>query len=105
MEIPGFLNNLKKLIVAGTLLGVFAGIRGSMFTLIGGRVTCRLRYMVMDSLLSQDVGFFETNKSGDLSSRLNTDTTVVGDQISLNVNIFLRSLLQACGVLLFMFLI
>lgn len=35
-------------------------------------------------------GFFDTTKTGDLTSRLSADTTKVGDQVSLNVNFFLR---------------
>lgn len=59
----------------------------------------------MDALLSQDIGFFDITKTGDITSRLSSDTTLVGDQVSLNVNVFLRSLVQAIGVLLFMFLV
>lgn len=59
----------------------------------------------MDSLLSQDIGFFDVTKTGDITSRLSSDTTLVGDQVSLNVNVFLRSLFQAIGVLIFMFVV
>jgi ABC-type multidrug transport system fused ATPase/permease subunit len=104
-EIPGFLDNVKLLVVASVLAGVFAGIRGSIFTVVGGRVNVRLRIQLMDSLLAQDIGFFDVTKTGDITSRLSSDTTLVGDQVSLNVNVFLRSLVQAAGVLLFMFLV
>lgn len=57
----------------------------------------------MDALMSQDIGFFDMTKTGDISSRLSSDTTLVGDQVSLNVNVFLRSVVQAVGVLVFMF--
>lgn len=56
----------------------------------------------MDSLLSQDIGFFDVTKTGEITSRLSSDTTLVGDQVSLNVNVFLRSVVQALGVLSFM---
>lgn len=56
----------------------------------------------MDSLLSQDLGFFDVTKTGDITSRLSSDTTLVGDQVTLNVNVFLRSLVQAGIVLCFM---
>lgn len=62
----------------------------------------RLRVQLMDSLLAQDMGFFDVTKTGDITSRLSSDTTLVGDQVSLNVNVFLRSLVQAIGVLIFM---
>ena len=57
----------------------------------------------MDSLLTQDQGFFDVTKTGDITSRLSSDTTLVGDQVTLNVNVFLRSLVQIVGVLVFMF--
>ena len=65
----------------------------------------RLRVQLMDSLLAQDVGFFDVTKTGDITSRLSSDTTLVGDQITLNVNVFLRSVVQAIGVLIFMFVL
>jgi len=105
VEIPGFQRYMISLIFAAMLVGVFSGVRGSIFTIIGARVSARLRYMLMDSLFAQDIGFFDVVKSGDLTSRLCTDTTSVGDQVSLNVNVFLRALVQAIGVLFFMFYI
>ncbi|CAM9281419.1 unnamed protein product, partial [Heterosigma akashiwo] len=48
-------------------------------------------------------GFFDTTKTGDVTSRLSADTTMVGNQVCLNVNVFLRSAVQAIGTLMFMF--
>jgi ABC transporter transmembrane region len=104
-EVPGFMENVKKLVLASILAGIFAGGRGSIFTVVGGRVNVRLRVKLMDTLLTQDIGFFDVTKTGDITSRLSSDTTLVGDQVSLNVNVFLRSLVQAVGVLLFMFVV
>eukprot|EP00980_Cylindrotheca_fusiformis_P014761 scaffold4025_cov106-Cylindrotheca_fusiformis.AAC.3 len=104
-NVPGFMSNVKKLIVASILGGVFSGLRGSIFTVVGGQVNVRLRLRLMDSLLIQDIGFFDTTKTGDITSRLSSDTTLVGDQVTLNVNVFLRSLVQAVGVLIFMFMV
>ncbi len=101
-DVPGFLPNMKKLIVASILGGVFSGVRGSIFTVVGARVNVRLRTLLMDSLLAQDIGFFDITKTGDITSRLSSDTTLVGDQVTLNINVFLRSLVQAIGVLIFM---
>jgi ATP-binding cassette subfamily B (MDR/TAP) protein 9 len=100
--VPGFLDNMKRLVIASIVGGVFSGLRGSIFSLVGGRVNVRLRTLLMDSLLAQDIGFFDVTKTGDISSRLSSDTTLVGDQVTLNVNVFLRSLVQAIGVLIFM---
>ena len=102
-EVPGFMSNVKLLVSASIAAGVFSGLRGSIFTVVGGRVNVRLRVQLMDSLLAQDIGFFDVTKTGDITSRLSSDTTLVGDQVTLNVNVFLRSLVQALGVLGFMF--
>jgi ABC-type multidrug transport system fused ATPase/permease subunit len=105
LHIPGFVSNIEKLVVASLLGGIFGGIRGAIFTIIGARVNVRLRVRLMDSILSQDISFFEMTRTGDLTSRLSSDTTLVGSAVSMNVNIFLRSIVQAIGVLLFMFFI
>jgi len=101
-NVPGFLINMRKLLIAAVLGGIFSGIRGSIFTAVGARVNVRLRSLLMEALLSQDIGFFDVTKTGDITSRLSSDTTLVGDQVTLNVNVFLRSLVQALGVLIFM---
>lgn len=105
VEVPGFMRNMELLVLASVGAGVFSGLRGSFFTVVGGRVNIRLRVQLMDSLLSQDIGFFDVTKTGDITSRLSSDTTLVGDQVTLNVNVFLRSLVQAAGVLIFMFVV
>eukprot|EP00544_Gedaniella_sp_CCMP2646_P007542 CAMPEP_0202496076 /NCGR_PEP_ID=MMETSP1361-20130828/18841_1 /ASSEMBLY_ACC=CAM_ASM_000849 /TAXON_ID=210615 /ORGANISM="Staurosira complex sp., Strain CCMP2646" /LENGTH=912 /DNA_ID=CAMNT_0049127301 /DNA_START=111 /DNA_END=2849 /DNA_ORIENTATION=- len=105
LDIHGFVSNIEKLVFVSVVGGISAGIRGSIWTLVGARVNVRLRVRLMDSLLSQDISFFEMTRSGDLTSRLSSDTTLVGSQMTANVNIFLRSIVQAMGVLIFMFLI
>jgi hypothetical protein len=104
-DVPGFMYNIRMLVIASLCSAIFAGIRGSIFTIVGARVNVRLRVQLMDSLLAQDIGFFDVTKTGEITSRLSSDTTLVGDQVSLNVNVFLRSLVQAIGVLLFMFIV
>ena len=123
-QVPGFTSNILRLVVAATFCGLFSGIRyvtsnfyinnmkshhlccsGGIFTVVGGRVNARLRMQLLDSLFTQDIGFFDTTKTGDITSRLCNDTTLVGNQVTLNINVFLRSFVQALGVLLFMFMI
>ncbi|GMH97907.1 hypothetical protein TrVE_jg8340 [Triparma verrucosa] len=104
-EVEGFKENVRNLAIAAVACGFFSGARGSTFTVVGGRVNARLRRQLMNSLMAQDVGFFDVTKTGDITSRLCSDTTLVGDQVTLNVNVFLRSFVQAIGVLIFMFLI
>jgi ATP-binding cassette subfamily B (MDR/TAP) protein 9 len=105
LNIPDFISNVEKLVVVSILGGVFGGVRGAIFTVVGARVNVRLRLQLMESLLTQDISFFEMTRTGDLTSRLSSDTTLVGSQVTTSVNIFLRSIVRAVGVLIFMFLI
>ena len=94
-DIPGFISNVKKLIIVSALSGFFSGLRGSIFTMVGGRVNVRLRLRLMDSLLTMEQGFFDLTKTGDITSRLSSDTTLVGDQVTLNVNVSIEPTLVA----------
>ncbi|XP_014443584.1 ATP-binding cassette sub-family B member 9 isoform X3 [Tupaia chinensis] len=80
-----------------------AGIRGGIFTLIFARLNIRLRNCLFRSLLSQETSFFDENRTGDLISRLTSDTTMVSDLVSQNINIFLRNTVKVTGVVVFMF--
>jgi ABC-type multidrug transport system fused ATPase/permease subunit len=129
-HIPGFVRNIKLLVTASVLAGIFGGLRRTIFDvssrvqlpfastfvctgdgsqniqfntqLVGARVNTRLRIRIMDSLLSQDIGFFDTTRTGDISSRLNSDTTLVGMSVTTFVNMFLQSAIMVLGYLLFM---
>jgi ATP-binding cassette subfamily B (MDR/TAP) protein 9 len=91
------------LLLAALAAGAFAGARGSIFTVQMARLNARVRGKLFDSLLAQDGGFFDTHKTGDLSSRLNNDCSVVSNALSLNINVAARNLVNALGVLAFMF--
>ncbi|XP_007448746.1 PREDICTED: ATP-binding cassette sub-family B member 9 isoform X2 [Lipotes vexillifer] len=80
-----------------------AGIRGGIFTLIFARLNIRLRNRLFRSLVSQETSFFDENRTGDLISRLTSDTTMVSDLVSQNINIFLRNTVKVTGVVVLMF--
>ncbi|XP_026178135.1 ABC-type oligopeptide transporter ABCB9 [Mastacembelus armatus] len=79
------------------------GVRGGVFTLTFARLNLRLRNHLFQTLMRQEIGFFDANHTGDIISRLSADTTQVSDLISQNVNIFLRSTIKATGFFIFMF--
>ena len=96
-------NSVLLQLLGVTALGaVFTGLRGWCFTVAISRLKVRLRDMLLRAILEQELGFFDATPTGELTSRLSADTTVVGDQVALNVNVFLRSAISAGGCLLFM---
>ena len=92
------------LALLGTALatGIFTGMRGSTFIVIGGRFGKRLRVRLFESLMRQEMDFFGATKTGDITSRLSADCQKVSDQVQLNVNVMLRSVIQVFFTLGFM---
>jgi len=104
-DLGAFHLNILLLLGVAFFTGIFTGLRGSTFLLIGGRFSKRLRQELFDALLQQELDFFGATKTGDVTSRLSADCQKVGDQVTLNVNVFLRSVIQVCFTLGFMVVI
>lgn len=83
-----------------SILGVRDATRGGIFTIVGARVNVRVRRRLYESLVRQEIGFFDTTKTGDLTSRLASDCTKIGDQVTLNVNVFLRLVFSVAPLVL-----
>lgn len=79
-----------------------AGCRGGLFMCAINSFTCRVKVQLFGSLVRQDIGFFETIKTGDITSRLSTDTNLMGRAVALNVNVLLRTLVKTLGMLYLM---
>ena len=59
------------------------------------RIIARLRQKLFDNIVKQDLSFHDANRSGELISRLSTDTLVVGKTLTQNVSDGLRSLVMS----------
>ena len=93
---------LLGLVKAATGYAVFAALRGSSFILLGARTNVRMRERLFAAILSQDIGFFDKTKTGDLSSRMTQDVQKVCDQVQFNINYFLRNLIATIVTVSFM---
>uniref|UniRef100_A0A8C7DEY0 ABC-type oligopeptide transporter ABCB9 n=1 Tax=Oncorhynchus kisutch TaxID=8019 RepID=A0A8C7DEY0_ONCKI len=98
-----FTKPLITLTVLALVSSIAIGVRGGLFNLTFARLNLRLRNLLFRSLMRQEVGFFDSNHTGDITSRLTSDTTQVSDLISQNVNMFLRSMVKGIGFFIFMF--
>lgn len=92
---------IMTLISLGTAIA--AGLRGGLFTLIAARFSKRISNLLFGSIVKQEIGFFDSTKTGEIVSRLTSDTTKMSDQVGLNINIFLRNCVQSTGTCVFMF--
>lgn len=80
-------------------LGVFTAARFFMVSWLGERVTTDLRQAVYAHVLQQSPAFFETLKTGEVLSRLTTDTTVIHNAVGSSVSMGLRNLVLLAGAL------
>ena len=82
--------------------GFFSGIRAGFFTIFFARYILRLQKVLFARIMNMEIGFFDVRKTGEITSRLTSDCTKVGDGLGLNFNIFLRSSVRVIGILIFM---
>ena len=91
------------LLFAFVFQAVTSSVRYYLFTLSGERIVLRLRQRLYETILKQDVSFFDFNRTGDLMSRLASDCTTLQNTVSVNVSQGLRNLGQVIGGFGFMF--
>jgi ATP-binding cassette subfamily B protein len=83
----------------GAALGLFSAMRFYMVTWLGERVTADLRNAVYAHVVRQSPEFFETNASGEVLSRLTTDTTLVQTVVGSSLSMGLRNTVMGIGAL------
>ncbi len=83
--------------------GASGALRYVAFTRAGERVVARLREALFESLMTQETAFFDSQKTGDLTNRLASDTTVLQNAVSVNVSMGLRNAAAILGGLTLLF--
>ncbi|MBI3347601.1 MAG: ATP-binding cassette domain-containing protein [Burkholderiales bacterium] len=83
----------------GAALGVFSASRFYMVTWLGERITADLRNAVYRHVLRQSPEFFETTQTGEVLSRITTDTTVVQTVVGSSLSMGLRNTVMGVGAL------
>ena len=101
-SVPMFKKYFILMVTISLGASIAAGLRGATFTFVMARFTIRIRNVLFQHIMKQEIGFFDSRKTGSIISRLTSDTTKMGDQISLNLNVFLRSCIRIAGILVFM---
>lgn len=84
---------------AAAVFGVFAALRFYLVSWLGERVVADLRADVYSRVIRMDPTFFEVTRTGEVLSRLTTDTTLVQSIAGVNLSITLRSSIQLVGSL------
>ena len=90
----------RAVVVLVAVVVLLAGASYGRFYLIswvGERVVADLRVAVFNHVIGLNLGFFETRSTGEILSRISTDTTLVQTVVGSSVSIALRNLLLFFG--------
>ena len=97
-----------KLIAVIALASICVGLRAAIFNMLSEQIARNLKRDYYKSIVNSDIAFFDSKRTGELISRLNSDIQVVQDTIGTNVSMlvpFVRSLLIIIAVLIVMMII
>ncbi|AKJ30007.1 ABC transporter transmembrane domain-containing protein [Caldimonas brevitalea] len=83
----------------GIALGLFSAARFYMVSWLGERITSDLRNAVYRHVVGQSPEFFETTQTGEVLSRLTTDTTLVQTVVGSSLSMGLRNTVMGLGAL------
>lgn len=81
-------------------LGLFSAARFYLVSWLGERITADLRNAVYAHVLRQSPAFFETTQTGEVVSRLTTDTTLVQTVVGSSLSLGLRNGVMGLGALI-----
>ncbi len=82
---------------------IFASLRYYLVMWIGERVVADIRAAVYKHVIKMSPAFFEVTRTGEVLSRLTTDTTLVQTVFGAGLSVALRSLFSVVGCLIMLF--
>jgi ATP-binding cassette subfamily B protein len=92
------------LLLAAVVFSLFAALRYYLVTWLGERVVADIRNAVFSRVIRMDPTFFEVTRTGEVLSRLTTDTTLAQSISGVVLSIALRSGLNLVGGLVLLVL-
>ncbi len=88
-----------ELFAVAVALGLFSAARFYLVSWLGERITADLRNAVYSHVVRQSPEFFETTQTGEVLSRLTTDTTLVQAVVGSSLSQGLRNTVMGIGAL------
>lgn len=79
-------------------------IRDLIFSYASESLGLSLRQKLFDTVIRKDISFFDDNRTGDILSRIGSDTQVVSDGLTTAVAQTVKSTTVLVGVLIIMFM-
>lgn len=87
-------------LIVALVFGAFAAMRFYLVTWLGERVVADIRSRVYRNVIRMDPTFFEVTRTGEVLSRITTDTTLVQSISGVSLSIALRTIISFTGALI-----
>jgi ATP-binding cassette subfamily B protein len=101
-DASGLYQAVSFILFVGIAIAIGSMTRFYLVSWLGERVSADLRSAVFNNLVHLQPSYFETNHSGEIMSRLTTDTTLLQTLIGSSVSLAARSALTLSGALILM---
>jgi len=88
------------LLVIVIIMAVFSAARFYLVMWLGERIVADIRSKLYQHVLKMELAFFETTRTGEVLSRLTTDTTLVQSVVGAGISVTLRSSFLLIGSLI-----
>lgn len=93
-------------LVGVTLLGSLCSFgRAYLFAYAGEQVVAKIRCRLFRALLCQEVEFFDRSRTGELITRLSSDTSILKDAVTGDLSMWVRHAITAIGGFLYLFVL
>ncbi|MGF1720969.1 ABC transporter ATP-binding protein/permease [Vibrio kyushuensis] len=96
-------NAIKFILVVTVLISIGTFFRFYLVSSVGERVSADIRLAVFNHVITLHPSYFETNGSGDIMSRITTDTTLLQSIIGSSFSMAMRSALMCTGAIIMLF--
>ena len=101
-DASGLYKAVTFMLVIGIAMAIGALTRFYLVSWLGERVSADLRSAIFNNLVHMQPSYFESNHSGEIMSRLTTDTTLLQTLIGSSVSLAVRNALTLTGALTLM---
>ncbi len=96
-------NAIQFILLVTVLISIGTFFRFYLVSSVGERVSADIRLAVFNHVITLHPSYFETNGSGDIMSRITTDTTLLQSIIGSSFSMAMRSALMCVGAIIMLF--
>ncbi len=96
-------NAIQFIMLVTVCISIGTFFRFYLVSSVGERVSADIRLAVFNHIITLHPSYFETNGSGDIMSRITTDTTLLQSIIGSSFSMAMRSALMCIGAIIMLF--